>query len=563
MQRFMNKKKSFNIGDGQALQDSLAFIEETLKKNKLDNKHIMWALLMAEELIPQMIRFAAEGADLRVQVLRYLGDISVTIRAEGESFDPYAISADNPSADNPSEIGQMDDKEAEQAIRGILLRSQGDKLKVSHRNRVNKVRILVDRSRQRMLIQTTAALLIGLAVGILMKFVFPPVLSGGLTTYLLNPIKTMFMNSLRIVIGPVIFFSIISCISGFKDLTELGRIGIKVMGTYLFTTLIAILLAFGISMVLKPGTFGFAMPMAGNMGAVNVDLSVDTSLLHTIINIVPSNLLSPFLESNTLQIIFLAVLCGIAVGLIGEHTSLLQEFFEACNSLFLTITTLITRLIPEVVFCSVAMMAANTDGSSLAYVLGYAGVVLLGFLCMILMYGLLLLILGRLNPITFFKKNWEGMLTSLMLSSSSAVIPTNIRICTEKFGVSPKVCNFSIPLGATINMDGTCIYLTITGLFLARAFGVPVPTSAMVSLAITIILISLGCPGIPGAGMVCLGIVLSQIAVPIEAIGLIMGINPFLDMFCTMSNTTGDVAASLIVAKSEGLIDLDIYNSKG
>ena len=561
MRRFINKKKTFNIGDGQALQDSLAFIEETLKKNGLDNKHIIWTLLMAEELIPQMIRFAAEGAGLHVKVLKYLGDISVTIRAEGESFDPYAISADNPFADDPSGIGQMEDKEAEQAIRGILLRSQGDKLKISHRNRVNKVRILVDRSRQRMLIRTAAALLIGLVFGLLMKFVFPPALSGGLTTYLLNPLKTMFMNALRIVIGPVIFFSIISCISGFRDLTELGRIGIKVMGTYLFTTLIAILLAFGISMVLKPGTFGFAMPMAGNMGAVNVDLSVDTSLLHTIINIVPSNLLSPFLESNTLQIIFLAVLCGIAVGLIGEHTSLLQEFFEACNSLFLTITTLITRLIPEVVFCSVAMMAANTDGSSLAYVLGYAGVVLLGFLCMILMYGLLLLILGRLNPITFFKKNWEGMLTSLMLSSSSAVIPTNIRICTEKFGVSPKVCNFSIPLGATINMDGTCIYLTITGLFLARAFGVPVPTSAMVSLAITIILISLGCPGIPGAGMVCLGIVLSQIAVPIEAIGLIMGINPFLDMFCTMSNTTGDVAASLIVAKSEGLLDRDIYNS--
>ena len=561
MRRFMNKKKTFNIGDGQALQDSLAFIEETLKKNGLDNKHIIWTLLMAEELIPQMIRFAAEGAGLHVKVLKYLGDISVTIRAEGESFDPYAIPADNPFADDPSGIGKMEDKEAEQAIRGILLRSQGDKLKISHRNRVNKVRILVDRSRQRMLIQTAAALLIGLVFGLLMKFVFPPALSGGLTTYLLNPLKTMFMNALRIVIGPVIFFSIISCISGFRDLTELGRIGIKVMGTYLFTTLIAILLAFGISMVLKPGTFGFAMPMAGNMGAVNVDLSVDTSLLHTIINIVPSNLLSPFLESNTLQIIFLAVLCGIAVGLIGEHTSLLQEFFEACNSLFLTITTLITRLIPEVVFCSVAMMAANTDGSSLAYVLRYAGVVLLGFLCMILMYGLLLLILGCLNPITFFKKNWEGMLTSLMLSSSSAVIPTNIRICTEKFGVSPKVCNFSIPLGATINMDGTCIYLTITGLFLARAFGVPVPTSAMVSLAITIILISLGCPGIPGAGMVCLGIVLSQIAVPIEAIGLIMGINPFLDMFCTMSNTTGDVAASLIVAKSEGLLDRDIYNS--
>lgn len=442
-------------------------------------------------MIPQLIRYAADGARLRVRVRRYLGDISVSIRAAGERFDPYTA-----PLDESAWIGEMEDEETEQAIRGILLKSQGDKLKISHKNGVNRIRILACRFNQQMVLHTTAALLFGLLCGLLMKFVFAAAFSDGLETFLLDPIKTMFMNALKIVIGPVIFFSIVSCISKFKDLSELGRIGAKVMGTYMITTVIAVLLSFGIYMVFHPGTFGFALAMGENMEAVSFDLDVDTSLLHTIINIVPSNFLSPFLESDTLQIIFLAVLCGAAIGLVGEHTATLQEFFEACNSLFLTITSILSRLIPLVVFCSVAAM------------------------------------------------------------------PTNMRICTDSLGISPKVCNFSIPLGATVNMDGTCIFLTITGLFLARAYGVTVPESAMVSLAITIILLSLGCPGIPGASIVCLCVILANLGVPIEAIGLIMGINPFLQMANTMSNTTGDIAASLIVARSEGLLDLGIYNSR-
>lgn len=532
-------------------------MQQFLKEIGLDNQLILRTLLLAEELIPQLIRYASDGARLRVRVRRYLGDISVSIRAAGERFDPYAA-----PLDESAWIGEMEDEEAEQAIRGILLKSQGDKLKISHKNGVNRIRILACRFNQQMVLHTTAALLFGLLCGLLMKFVFPAAFSDGLETYLLDPVKTMFMNALKIVIGPVIFFSIVSCISQFKDLSELGRIGAKVMGTYMITTVIAVLLSFGIYMVFHPGTFGFALALGENMEAVSFDLNVDTSLLHTIINIVPSNFLSPFLESDTLQIIFLAVLCGAAIGLVGEHTATLQEFFEACNSLFLTITTILSRLIPLVVFCSVAAMIENMGRASLLSIFGYAGIYLIAILCMMLIYGLMVLLLGRLNPITFFKKNREGMLTSFTLSSSSAAMPTNMRICTDSLGISPKVCNFSIPLGATVNMDGTCIFLTITGLFLARAYGVTVPESAMVSLAITIILLSLGCPGIPGASIVCLCVILANLGVPIEAIGLIMGINPFLQMANTMSNTTGDIAASLIVARSEGLLDLGIYNSR-
>lgn len=282
-------------------------------------------------------------------------------------------------------------------------------------------------------------------------------------------------------------------------------------------------------------------------------------LLSTIINIVPSNILAPFVESNTLQVMFLAVLCGLAVGAIGEYSRTLKELFEAFNSLFLTITTMIARFIPAAVFCSVALMAIDLGGSSMLAVLGVGMTQIFALICMLCVYGLMILVIAHLSPITFFRKNREGMLTSFTLCSSSAAMPTNLRTCTEKLGISPKVCNFSIPLGATVNMDGSCIYLCITGLFLARAYGVSVAPSALFSLAVTIVLLSLGAPGVPGVGVVLLSVVLAALKVPIEAIGLIMAIEPFLDMFITMSNTTGDVMAALVVARNENLLDVEKY----
>jgi Na+/H+-dicarboxylate symporter len=179
---------------------------------------------------------------------------------------------------------------------------------------------------------------------------------------------------------------------------------------------------------------------------------------------------------------------------------------------------------------------------------------------MMIVYSLLILVLARLNPITFFRKAKEGLLTSFSLSSSAAAMPTNMRVCKDNLGVSPKVCNFSIPLGATINMDGTCISLSVIGLSLARAYGVDVPPASMLPLILTIIMLSLGAPGVPGSAFVCLGIVLEQLNVPLEALGLIMALAPLIDMFSTVSNVTGDMATTLVVARSEGMVDMEKFN---
>lgn len=369
------------------------------------------------------------------------------------------------------------------------------------------------------------------------------------------------MNSLKIIIAPIVFLSIVTCFAQIKNIGDLGRIVAKIMGVYLLTTVIAIVIGIGLFLVFEPGNWAFAL--SGNVAATGISVDsydVNPSLLDTIVGIVPSNFVQPFADSNTLQLIFLAIICGIALGKIGEFTAVLQELFDALYALFMTITNMFIRFMPLAVFASMTIMIVDMGGESLRYILEAMGVFLLAIAAMLCVYGLLVLILGRSNPITFFRKIREGMLTSFILSSSSAALPTNLNICINKMGISPKVCNFSIPLGATVNMDGNCVYFAIMGLFLARAYGVSIPMSSMLSFAVTIALLSLATPGVAGAGIIMLATVLKSINVPVDAIGLLMGMFTLLGMTQTMCNTTGDVVASLIVARSENLLDDKTYN---
>lgn len=552
--KFINKKAAYPINDPECIANCMRFIVDGLKETDVDSEHAIKAQLLAEEMIVPLIENnAAKGGDIRVQIKKTLGEISINISAKGEEYD--FVGGDESLSD------AVGDAEVQDVIRSIILRAHGENLKYSYKNGINSVRIIAGKAGVSTVKLTLGALAAGLLFGLFIKLALPAAVCAGICEYMLSPVSTMFMNALKIIIAPVVFFSIVSCISGFSDMSELGRIGAKVMGMYLLTTVIAVVMSFIVTTLLSPGTFGAALSMA-NTGTVDINGDVDTSLLSTIINIVPDNLLKPFVEADTLQLIFLAVLIGAAVGRIGKYTPVLTELFEACNSLFLTITTMIAKLIPLAVFCSISMMIVNMGGSSLLMMLGYFLTNVFEIFIMLAVYGVLVSVLGRLSPLTFYRKMRESMLTSFTLGSSSAAMPVNLRTCTDKLGVSPKVCNFSIPLGATINMDGTCISLVLAGLYLAKMYGISVSPSAFAPLALTIILLSLGCPGVPGAGLVCLGIVLNQLGVPISAMGLVLAIDPVLDLFDTMSNTTGDVACAVISAHSEGLLDEEVFNDK-
>lgn len=552
--RFINKKAAFPIRDPECISKCMQFIVAGLEQAKTDRKLAIKTQLLAEEMIAALIdNNDAKGGDVRIQVKKFFGDTGITISVKGREFDLFGN-----GRDLADDIDEIEVDEAQDVIRSIILRSHGEDLKYGHKKDINSVRIMVGHEGLSFTKITVIALLAGLLFGIILKYAVPEAGVSFVCDYMLTPVQDVFMNSIRIVIAPMVFFSIATCLSGFSDISELGKIGVRVMGMYMFTTVIAIFMSYGVTVLIDPGTYGAGLAISGTQ-PVEVDTNVDTSLLHTIINIVPSNFIKPFLESDTLQLIFLAVLIGVAVGRIGKYTPVLTEIFEALNSLSLTITGIIAKFIPAAVFCSVALMMVQLGGSSFLAVLSYTLTNILEIFIMILIYGLLVFVLGKLNPVVFFRNIRESMITSFTLSSSSAAMPTNIRICTDKLGISPKVCNFSIPLGATINMDGTCIGLVLSGLFLAKMYAVTVPAKMIGPLALTIILLSLGCPGVPGGGLVCLGIVLNQLGVPVEAMGLVIAVEPLLDMFDTMSNTTGDVACATITASREGLLDKEIY----
>ncbi len=553
MKLFVNRKVSFLVKDKSSLSSAMAFLENNMKEYGGNQKFVIKNLLIIEEAVALLLDKAHQWASLRVQFKKTFTDIEINLSVEGEEMNPYET-----MGFNSDYISINDDIEAQNVIRSIILKAQGDNIKYTHKDGANHIRIEASQTEKTMLKSTMITLALGILFGLLMNGFFPESTSGFISKYALSPIKTMFMNALKMVIAPVVFFSIVSCFSQFKSMTELGKIGAKVISIYVCTTVIAIIIALTVSLLLKPGEFGFALSLAAT--EVNVNTDMDTSILSMIVGIIPSNFFLPFVEADTLQIIFLAVVCGIAVGMIGEYSGILKDFFEACNSLFLTITELVTKFIPLAVFCTAALMVIELGGKSFLNVLSMAATIIALCICMILVYCLMVLVLAKLNPVTFIKKNREGMMTSLALCSSSAAMPTNMKTCTDKLGISPKVCSFSIPLGATLNMDGTSIIIVVASLFLARAYGVEVPASAIMSLSVTIMLLSMGSPGVPGAGMVCIGIILESLGVPIEAIGLIIGIYPIIDMFATMSNTTGDVAAALIVAKSERLLDIDKFN---
>ncbi len=560
--RFINEKRVFNIGAG-TLGEVIEFIEAVLNHVTTNRKNIIRTLLMVEEVLPQIIENSTED-NIKIQVKKFFGDTKINIRSEGNEFDIFAGAASPSDLTKEKTSGSAgdldDDRDSQRAISALLLKSQEDKLKYYHKRGSNNVQIIMGMSNTTILGATVAALVLGIVCGLLMKTVLPETFSGGMITYLLSPIKTIFMNSLRIIIAPIVFFSIVTCFSQFSNLSEFGRIGAKVMGMYLFTTFVAIITSTALFYLIKPGSLGFALALEGGTSAAIEDAGYDVSIIDTIVNIVPSNFVKPFVESDTLQIIFLAVLSGIALGKIGESASMIKEFFDQCNSLFLTITTIIAGFTPVAVFCSIAIMVRNTDMSTLFHLLGFVFNEALALITMMAVYALLITLIANLNPITFFRKNREGMLTSFTLSSSSAAMPTNMRVCTEELGISPKLANFSIPLGATVNMDGMCTFLVTSSLFLARAYGINVPPATLLSMGLTIVLLSLGAPGVPGAGLICSSVVLRSIGVPTEALGLIIGIIPFIDMAETTSNTTGDVAVSLVVAKTEGLLDVDVYN---
>ncbi|MBE6014177.1 MAG: cation:dicarboxylase symporter family transporter [Lachnospiraceae bacterium] len=537
-------------GVGEGTDYFRKFLKETGIKEKQQNK----AVLIVEEAINTLVSRAEEDVKYSLTIKKLLGTVSVEIKVSGEEFDMRAALA-GATADVTGLAGVEDTGvETNEVLRNILLSAFSDDLKYSHGNGVNSVRMTVIRSEHRFLYVTLGAMILAVIIGLLLSSAGNADFNQGLVTFVLSPVNTMFMSALKMVVAPVVFFSIISCIVQFTELSELGRIGGKIFGLYACTTILAILIGIGAYYIFTPGS-GISVAGAQAVSSISTE-GVSISILDTVINIVPDNLFKPFIDSNMLQLIFLAILLGIAVGMIGKYSKILIGIIQALNELFLKVTSIIIKVMPIAIFCSIAKMMLEMGIGTIISVMGILGTYLAGLLGMMILYCILLILFGWVNPFKFIKNYVGTMLQVFSMNSSSASIPINMETCDKKLGIDSKIYSLSIPLGATVNMDGTCIRLGVFSLALARVYGIEISGAMLVSLIISIFVMSVGTPGIPGAGIVTLSVLLAAIGVPIEAVSIVMGIDALVGMSSTMSNCLGDVVVTTIVARSEKMIDM-------
>ncbi len=399
-----------------------------------------------------------------------------------------------------------------------------------------------------------AGLFIGLIIGTAIQYLF-----NGVTlmdTYVLGLAEGaggMFVSLIKLLVVPLVYVSIVCGIVELKDITAFGRLGGKTFALYIINTIIAIAAALTVGMIFQPGA---GANLAGTVEkTVELTTTETPDIFSLIVNIVPSNPVQAFANGDMLQIIFMAILTGLAIQALDKRGGPAIKTFKMANEIMMKLVGLVMSLAPFGVFALMIQLGATLDGNTLMSVAGYVGLVVAMLVFWIFFfYPMMVGITTGIKPTTFLRHTREQILFSLSTASSNATIPVTMRTLTDKIGVSKSVAGFGVPLGATMNMSGVSIYIALATIFVANAFGQPINTADLFTLGLTILLLSIGAGGVPGGGIVMVGVLLHQLGLPPEGLAIVAAVDRINDMFCTSSNVVGDTAVNTIVAKSENEI---------
>ncbi|MGC1508788.1 dicarboxylate/amino acid:cation symporter [Ketobacter sp.] len=407
-------------------------------------------------------------------------------------------------------------------------------------------------------------LILGFGIGVLMFYLnhhFPDTTFSHFNdTYLINGVfhvvGKIFVNLLKLMIVPLVLVSLVCGVIASGESKSLGRLGTKTFLLYLLTTAIAITLAIIVASVVDPGA-GISL----DTNYEHFKLAERPPLVQVLIDIFPSNPFSAMAEGNMLQVIVFAILVGIALNNTGESGKRIGAIFEDMNIIVMKLVELIMRLAPYGVFFLVAKVFAEQGLDILKGLSAYMFCVVFAlFLHLCGTYMGILTLVAKLNPMIFMKKMRAALIFAFSTASSAATMPVTLGIVEKKLGVKNSIASFTIPLGTTINMDGTAIMQGVATVFIAGAYGIDLTVSQFVIVITTATLASIGTAAVPSAGMITLAMVLGQVGLPAEAIGLILGVDRILDMIRTAVNVTGDAVVTCTVARSEGEFDKTIFD---
>ena len=407
----------------------------------------------------------------------------------------------------------------------------------------------------------TMKIMIAMGVGIVVGVIFNQINSAFINQHvvagLFAMIGKMFVNALKMLVVPLVFFSLLGGVTGIGDIRVLGRVGTKSFFLYLGTTALAITVAIALATLIGPGK-GFDMQGLALNGVTGRDAP---SVWDVFAAIVPTNPIAAFANGDMLQVIFYTVVLGVAVLMLGARS---EGFIAACdymNDLMMKVVQIVMHFAPYGVFCLIAKTFAEQGLDLFLPVIAYVVTLVAAlFIHLFVTLPVLLKVLSGLNPLIFMRKMRPAQVFAFSTASSNATIPVTYRTVTERVGVDDSVASFCIPFGATINMDGTAIMQGVATVFLANVYAIDLGLGGYLTVIGMAVLASIGTAGVPGVGLVMLTMVLSQVGLPIEGIAIILGVDRLMDMIRTAVNITGDAVVTAIVAKSEGKIDLVVFD---
>ena len=393
---------------------------------------------------------------------------------------------------------------------------------------------------------------IGFFLGIIFGFAIGPVIpsSPALSNYVMpfiDLIGKIFLRLLMMLIVPLVFSSLVAGAASVGDIHKLGRIGIKTLALYLITTAIAIVIGLAFGNLFQAGA---GMNIPGDLQATAREAK---PFLDVILDIFPSNPIASMVNANMLQIIIFALFFGVACIMAGERGKKISDFFENVAEVMYSVTHIVMGFAPYGVFALISITAARFGIAILAPFVKVIAAVFVGCIIhAILVYSGMIMLFCKRSPMWYFRGIQEAAITAFVTRSSSGSLPVTLSNVRENLGVSEGVSSFVLPLGATINMDGTALYQGVCALFVAQAFNVPLTLQMQIGIVVTATLASIGTAGVPGAGLIMLTMVLTSVGLPIEGIALVAGIDVILDAARTCLNVTGDTAVCAVVASSEG-----------
>ena len=369
-----------------------------------------------------------------------------------------------------------------------------------------------------------------------------------------------FIRLMQMLVVPLVFCSLVCGSMAIGDTKTLGKVGVKTVLFYLFTTALAVSIALSVAYLIRPG---IGLDMDAVQTSEVTTTTEGTSLVDTILNIIPKNPISSMASGDMLPIIVFALFVGIMLAKLGSKVSTVANFFSEFNDVMMEMTMAIMKIAPIGVFCLIARTFANLGFSAFKPMIKYMGSVTFALIiqCFVV-YQVLLFIFTRLNPMKFVKKFAPVMGFAFSTATSNATIPMSIDTLHKKMGVSKQISSFTIPLGATVNMDGTSIMQGVAVVFIAQAYGINLTPANLATVVVTAPLASIGTAGVPSVGLVTLSMVLASVGLPIEGIALIMGIDRILDMMRTAVNITGDAVCTTIIAHQEKVLDREVFNKE-